>query len=112
VFNPIGQGIKFDPNGDYVRKYIPELSHIPGAAVHEPWNVYGAFDHCYPEPIVDHAAERLVALDRLSKLPKGAQVANSPQDDDAQVKPAKKSATKKPSGKKSNQESLLIHDFE
>jgi deoxyribodipyrimidine photo-lyase len=112
VFNPIGQGIKFDPNGDYVRKYIPELSHIPGSAVHEPWNVPGAFDHGYPEPIVDHAAERLEALDRLSKLPKGAQVANTPQADDAKVKPAKKAAAKKSAAKKSNQEALLIHDFE
>jgi hypothetical protein len=80
--------------------------------VHEPWNVPGAFDHGYPEPIVDHAAERLEALDRLKKLPKGAQVANSPQDDDAKVKLAKKAAVKKSAAKKSNQEALLIHDFE
>ncbi|MFM6978056.1 MAG: cryptochrome/photolyase family protein, partial [Micrococcales bacterium] len=39
VFNPILQGYKYDPNGDYVRKYIPELSHIPGADVHEPWGL-------------------------------------------------------------------------
>jgi deoxyribodipyrimidine photo-lyase len=95
VFNPIGQGIKFDPNGEYVRKYIPELSHIPGGAVHEPWNVPGAFDHGYPEPIVDHAAERLEALDRLSKLPKGVQVAQNPHDDDLKIKPVKKAANPK-----------------
>jgi deoxyribodipyrimidine photo-lyase len=112
VFNPIGQGIKFDPNGEYVRKYIPELAHIPGGAVHEPWNFPGAFDHGYPEPIVDHAAERLEALDRLSKLPKGVQVAHNPHDDDVKAKPAKKPATKKPVAKKSSQEALLIHDFE
>ena len=61
---------------------------------------------------MDHAAERLEALDRLKKLPKGAQVANTPQADDAKVKPAKKAAAKKPATKKSNQEALLIHDFE
>jgi deoxyribodipyrimidine photo-lyase len=112
VFNPIGQGIKFDPNGDYVRKYIPELSHIPGAAAHEPWNVPGGFDNGYPEPIVDHAAERLEALDRLKKLPKGVQVAQNPHDDDVKAKPVKKAAAKKPAAKKSNQEALLINDFE
>jgi deoxyribodipyrimidine photo-lyase len=112
VFNPIGQGIKFDPNGEYVRKYIPELSHIPGAAAHEPWNVPGGFDNGYPEPIVDHAAERLEALDRLKKLPKGVQVAQNPHDDDVKAKPVKKAAAKKPAAKKSNQEALLINDFE
>jgi deoxyribodipyrimidine photo-lyase len=70
VFNPIGQGIKFDPTGEYVRKYIPELAHIPDASIHEPWKVLGGLDHGYPQPIVDHAMERLEALDRLAKLPK------------------------------------------
>jgi deoxyribodipyrimidine photo-lyase len=70
VFNPIGQGIKFDPTGEYIRKYIPELRHIPDVAVHEPWKVLGGLDHGYPSPIVDHAMERLEALDRLAKLPK------------------------------------------
>jgi deoxyribodipyrimidine photo-lyase len=64
VFNPIGQGIKFDPNGDYVRKYIPELSHLSGAQVHEPWNVIDGHAHGYPEPIVDHAQERAETLRR------------------------------------------------
>jgi deoxyribodipyrimidine photo-lyase len=114
VFNPIGQGIKFDPNGEYVRKYIPELAHIPGGAVHEPWNVPGAFDHGYPEPIVDHAAERLEALDRLSKLPKGVQVAQNPHDDDLKIKPVKKAAAKKTAPKKSTkaEDLKLINDFE
>lgn len=62
VFNPIGQGEKFDPDGDYVRRYIPELAHIPGAAVHQPWNCIDGYAHGYPEPIVDHAHERQVAL--------------------------------------------------
>ena len=62
VFNPITQGIKFDPDGDYVRKYVPELAHIPGAAVHEPWDSLDGLIHGYPEPIVDHKVEREVAL--------------------------------------------------
>jgi deoxyribodipyrimidine photo-lyase len=72
VFNPIGQGQKFDPHGDYIRKYIPELGHIQDGTIHEPWKVLGGLDHGYPEPIVDHSIERLEALDRLAKLPKAA----------------------------------------
>jgi deoxyribodipyrimidine photo-lyase len=68
VFNPISQGLKFDPNGDYVRKYVPELAHIRGAAVHEPWLLLDGLTHGYPAPIVDHSAEREEALARLAEL--------------------------------------------
>lgn len=68
VFNPIGQGLKFDPNGEYVRKFIPELRHLSGAEVHEPWAVLGGYDGGYPAPIVDHAVEREEALARLEEL--------------------------------------------
>ena len=71
VFNPIGQGQRFDPDGDYIREFIPELRHLQGADVHEPWNVLDGYQHGYPEPIVDHAQERLEALSRLEELPKG-----------------------------------------
>ena len=37
VFNPVTQGAKFDPDGDYVRRWVPELAHLPGKAAHEPW---------------------------------------------------------------------------
>lgn len=70
VFNPITQGYKFDPNGDYVRKYIPELRHIDGAEVHEPWNVLNGYANDYATPIVDHAAERNEALERLAEIKK------------------------------------------
>ncbi len=70
VFNPITQGEKFDPGGEYVRRYIPELAHLPGKTAHTPWDVLGGYDHGYPERIVDHAAERLDALARHSALPK------------------------------------------
>lgn len=68
VFNPITQGEKFDPNGDYVRKYIPELAHIPGSKVHQPWLLVDGLAKGYPAPIVDHAAERLEALARLKEI--------------------------------------------
>ncbi len=83
VFNPIGQAIKFDPNGDYVRKYIPELRHIAGPAVHEPWLILDGLANGYPAPIVDHATERLESLSRLEKLPKGqVQSAHNPKSND------------------------------
>jgi deoxyribodipyrimidine photo-lyase len=61
VFNPITQGRKFDPDGEYVRRWIPELREIAGPAVHEPWTLADP-PAKYPEPIVDHAVERRVAL--------------------------------------------------
>jgi deoxyribodipyrimidine photo-lyase len=66
VFNPVGQGRKFDPDGDYVRRWVPELAHLDGSAIHEPWKHDAGYDHDYPRPVVDHAAERQVALDRYA----------------------------------------------
>ena len=68
VFNPVLQGLKFDPSGDYVRRWIPELRHIAGPAVHEPWNLIDGGQYGYPAPIVDHATERDEALRRLEEL--------------------------------------------
>jgi deoxyribodipyrimidine photo-lyase len=70
VFNPTSQGKRFDPDGDYVRRYVPELREIEGAAVHEPAVGGGdlfATPVDYPAPIVDHAAERDEALARYQR---------------------------------------------
>ena len=64
VFNPVTQGKKFDPTGDYVRRWVPELAHLGDKAAHEPWEHDEGYDHGYPRRIVDHAEERRVALDR------------------------------------------------
>ena len=64
VFNPITQGERFDPRGDYVRRWVPELAHVPGKKVHQPWVVDDGYDHGYPRRIVDHAEERKEALAR------------------------------------------------
>ena len=66
VFNPVAQGERFDPDGDYVRRYVPELAHLPGGTVHQPWTAAGGHDHGYPAPIVDHAVEREEALRRYA----------------------------------------------
>jgi deoxyribodipyrimidine photo-lyase len=63
IFNPVAQGRKFDPEGDYVRRWVPELRGVPGPAVHEPWSLADP-PRGYPPPIVDHAVERKVSLQR------------------------------------------------
>lgn len=67
VFNPTRQGLRFDPDGAYVRRWVPELRHLPGPAVHEPWNHPDGYAHGYPQRIVDHDAERRVALGRYEE---------------------------------------------
>lgn len=66
VFNPVAQGLRFDPDGDYVRRYVPELAHLKGPSAHEPWDNAGGYDHGYPPRMVDHKAEREVALADLA----------------------------------------------
>lgn len=66
IFNPVTQGEKFDPDGEYVRRYIPELRHLPGKQVHTPWLATDGYIHGYPERIVDHAVERIDALARFA----------------------------------------------
>ncbi len=65
IFAPLSQSEKFDPEGEFIRKWVPELANVRGAAVHAPserapleWGKSG-----YPAPIVDHAKERLVAME-------------------------------------------------
>ena len=70
IFNPFTQGEKFDPNGDYVRKYVPELAKLPKKYIHQPWTAPGLtlleagvkLGDTYPHPIVDHKAARERAL--------------------------------------------------
>ena len=65
IFNPTTQGQRFDPDGSYVRRFVPELCDVPDAIIHEPWReplLTGA----YPAPLVDHAERRKLALERYS----------------------------------------------
>ncbi|NND85497.1 MAG: deoxyribodipyrimidine photo-lyase, partial [Acidimicrobiia bacterium] len=57
VFNPTLQGKKFDPDGAYVRRWVPELRDLPTGQIHEPWKA-GMLAADYPAPIVDHAEAR------------------------------------------------------
>jgi deoxyribodipyrimidine photo-lyase len=60
IFNPVTQGLKFDPEGDYVRRWVPELSSLPKAFIQQPWKAPAALraNLDYPDPIVDHAFAR------------------------------------------------------
>lgn len=64
IFNPTTQGERFDPEGDFVRQWLPELKAIPGKAVHQPW--LWAQKHRvtldYPQPIVEHKQARIATL--------------------------------------------------
>jgi len=72
IFNPVVQGERFDPRGDYVRRWVPELSRLPAAAIHQPWLAGGA--PRYPKPIVDHGAARTRALEAFAAMRAGGEV--------------------------------------
>jgi deoxyribodipyrimidine photo-lyase len=54
VLNPVRQAERFDPKGEYVRRYLPELESVEGKAILRPWRMEGFDRLCYPGPIVDH----------------------------------------------------------
>jgi deoxyribodipyrimidine photo-lyase len=70
VFNPVLQGMKYDPQGEYIRCWVPELVAVPSSFIHAPWKMPADVQRrvgCvigkeYPAPIVDHAKSRQLAL--------------------------------------------------
>jgi deoxyribodipyrimidine photo-lyase len=68
VFNPTGQSEKFDPEGDYLRRWVPEIAHLDNKSIHAPWELGLLAPSDYPEPIVDHAVERNEALARYKAV--------------------------------------------
>jgi deoxyribodipyrimidine photo-lyase len=79
VFNPILQGEKFDPDGDYVRRWVPELAELPPHLIHQPWTATPlelasanvTLGKTYPPPIVDHKVGRERALAAYAKVRNG-----------------------------------------
>ncbi len=65
IFNPIVQGERYDPDGAYIRRWVPELAHLSSKAIHRPWE---AGVPGYPKPIVDHAMARQRALDAFQGM--------------------------------------------
>lgn len=76
IFNPVLQGERFDPEGRYVRRWVPELSQVPKKYIHQPWEAPGlmlseagvTLGKTYPFPIVAHKAARDLALAAFKAL--------------------------------------------
>jgi len=76
VFNPVSQGTKFDPDGKFIRTWLPELQNVPDKFIHAPWLMSYSestwldvkLGHDYPKPIVDHGVQRLKALEMFKKV--------------------------------------------
>ena len=80
IFNPVLQGEKFDPDGAYVRRWVPELKRLPAAFIHKPWEAPAlvlkdagvVLGKTYPKPMVDHGKARDAALAAYGKIKKSA----------------------------------------
>ncbi len=70
IFNPVLQGEKFDPRGDYVKRWVPELRDVPAELIHRPWEMTLP-PRSYPPPMVDHARARERALSAFAALKTG-----------------------------------------
>ena len=76
IFNPTTQGTKFDPDGNYVRKWVPEISRLPDRLIHTPWKAKAVdlaeagieLGSTYPARVVDHAFARHRALEEYQRL--------------------------------------------
>ncbi len=79
IFNPVRQGERFDPEGDYVRRWVPELARLPAAHIHQPWEAPAQvleqagvrLGRDYPRPIVDLQESRKQALDAYQNIRNG-----------------------------------------
>jgi deoxyribodipyrimidine photo-lyase len=75
IFNPVTQSEKFDPEGKFIRRYVPELARVPANAVHAPWTMRPADQEAagcvigrdYPAPVVDHDWARRITLERYKR---------------------------------------------
>jgi deoxyribodipyrimidine photo-lyase len=76
IFNPVLQGEKFDADGDYVRRFVPELARLPASFIHKPWEAPAlvlkeagvVLGKTYPERLIDHHFARDRALAGLKQL--------------------------------------------
>jgi deoxyribodipyrimidine photo-lyase len=76
IFNPVAQGERFDPDGTYVKRWVPELARLPAKLVHRPWDASSdtlaaagiRLGETYPRPVVDHGEARIRALSALESL--------------------------------------------
>jgi deoxyribodipyrimidine photo-lyase len=79
IFNPVLQGRRYDPDGEYVRRWVPELARVPARWIHAPWEAPPlelaaagvALGDTYPAPLVDHAVQRERAVEMYEAVAKG-----------------------------------------
>jgi len=79
IFNPVTQSERFDPRGQFIRRYLPQLARLPDAAIHAPWRAGAdrlaaagiALGRDYPPPIVDHDEARRLTLARYEVVKAG-----------------------------------------
>ena len=84
IFNPVRQGERFDPEGAYVRRWVPELAHLPNRTIHHPWDaapediadagLKGGND--YPPPVVNPESSRKQALERYADWKRWSEIAD------------------------------------
>jgi deoxyribodipyrimidine photo-lyase len=80
IFNPVLQGEKYDPKGDYVRRWVPEIAGLPDKYLNKPWDAPAGVladagvtpGKDYPEPIVSLSASRERALERFEQVKRSA----------------------------------------
>ncbi|MBL8543981.1 MAG: deoxyribodipyrimidine photo-lyase [Hyphomonadaceae bacterium] len=80
IFNPVAQGERYDPDGVYVRRWVPELARLPNSVIHQPWQAERQIltaagvelGRTYPLPIVEHAAARARALAAYARISSAA----------------------------------------
>jgi len=69
IFNPWSQSEKHDPNGEYIKKWIPELEDVPAKSLHKWYDEYKKFQNIkYPEPVVDYELQRKKALEMYKRV--------------------------------------------
>lgn len=76
VFNPITQSNRFDPKGEYIKKYLPELGGVSEKYIHEPWKMDEheqekarcVIGQDYPRPVIDHVVQRKKAIQMFKDL--------------------------------------------
>ena len=80
IFNPVSQSEKFDPQGKFIRRYLPQLSELPAPAIHAPWNTGDLeleaagvrLGGNYPRPLVTHEEARALTMQRYAVVRKAA----------------------------------------
>lgn len=113
VYSPVAFGKKTDKQGDYIRKYVPELKNYPAGAIYEPWKVsaaeqkkYGCIiGKDYPKPIVDHEEARKENLAKMNEAykknreKKGAKLEDNNEEEEPKVAGKRKSSAEAGSSK-------------